>query len=375
MLSVGDYIEPFEVEVLLGRGAMATVWGVRRRDTGGRYALKVLAAGGERLRERLAREARALLSMRHPSVVSLTDLVDVRGHPALVMERVDGLTLEQLLAREVLDYAVVDRLFGQVLDGVEVAHDRGLVHRDIKPSNVLVAVVDGLRLAKVSDFGLVKALRPPPGEGALTQAFEALGTPGYVAPEQLLHAAGADTRADVFSLGCLLYRMVAGRAPFPGELNASIVASSRGEYPPLAHVVADVPPAYAEAVDVCLRPDREDRPPSVSALRALVQRGPVARRSTPSGGLDAGPEALSLGGLASAIDAVDAPTSQRPGERDPGYDPRVRRGQSTVEYMLTISVISIAIAAVILALGSAMQASAKSLGASMATSLTTDGVQ
>ncbi|MBM4366221.1 MAG: serine/threonine protein kinase [Deltaproteobacteria bacterium] len=300
MLAPGEIVGPFAVESLLGRGATATVWAVRRRDSGGVYALKVLSTALPRGVERLRREAQALLSMRHPHVVSVIDVVEVRGHPALVMEHVQGPSLDRLLAREALDWLMIDRLYAQVLDGVEAAHALGLVHRDLKPSNVLIAEAGGLRVAKVSDFGLVKALHSAPGTDPLTQAFEALGTPGYIAPEQMIDAKSVDQRADIFSLGCILYRMAAGQGAFPGDLRGAVVASSRGEYTPLEAAAPGVPGSYATAVRACLSPEREQRPPSVAALRAMLSLAggvPPAAAPHPS----AEPETLSLGGLVAAL--------------------------------------------------------------------------
>ncbi len=302
MLAPGEIVGPFAVESLLGRGASATVWAVRRRDSGGVYALKVLSAALPRGVERLRREALVLFSMRHPNVVSVTDVVEVHGHPALVMERVQGPSLDRLLAREAFDWLMIDRLFAHVLDGVEAAHARGLVHRDLKPSNVLVAETSGLRVAKVSDFGLVKALDSALGPNSLTQAFEALGTPGYIAPEQMIDAKSVDQRADIFSLGCILYRMAAGQSAFPRDLRGAVVASSRGEYTPLEEVAPGAPAAYATAVRACLSPDREQRPRAVSSLRRMLSLSHGSPVPVPP---SAEPEALSLGGLAAALSDAD----------------------------------------------------------------------
>ncbi|MBM4392259.1 MAG: serine/threonine protein kinase [Deltaproteobacteria bacterium] len=304
MLAPGEIVGPFAVESLLGRGAAATVWAVRRRDGGGVYALKVLSTALPTGAARLRLEAQELLSMRHPNVVSVTDVVEVNGHLALVMERVHGPSLDRLLAREVLDWLMIDRLFAQVLDGVEAAHARALVHRDLKPSNVLVAESGGLRVAKVSDFGLVKALHAALGPLSLTQPFEALGTPGYVAPEQMIDATSVDQRADIFSLGCILYRMAAGRTAFPGDLRGAVVASLRGEYKPLEQAAPGAPATYAAAVRACLSPGRDQRPPTVAALRAMLSLpggAPAVASPPPS----AEPETLGLGDIAAALGGDD----------------------------------------------------------------------
>ncbi|MEI7813922.1 MAG: protein kinase [Coriobacteriia bacterium] len=213
MVGVADRIGPYELRGELGRGAMAVVW--RAWDTSLRreVALKeahiphgTSLATATELSDRFVREARAVASLSHPNIVTLyaADVYD--GRPVIAMELIEGDTLADLLARGRLPVHAALGILEQLLDAVGYAHSKGVVHRDIKPENVFVTP-DGR--VKLTDFGIAHV-----GSGtALTQAGTVMGTPGYMAPEQVTGSA-VDGRADIFSTGVLAYEMLTGSNPF-----------------------------------------------------------------------------------------------------------------------------------------------------------------
>ena len=208
-----------EILELLGRGGMGAVYKARQRDLGRLVALKILRPGLDAtpgFSERFAREARALAGLNHPGIVTLYEFGRTpAGRYFILMEFVDGVNLRGLLAagrvapREAL--AIVPPL----CDALQYAHDRGLVHRDIKPENILV---DRLGRVKIADFGIARLAS---AEGAAPHAAtetEVAGTPAYMAPEQKERPDAVDHRADLYALGVVLYQMLTGELPSPGQL-------------------------------------------------------------------------------------------------------------------------------------------------------------
>ena len=201
----------------------------------------------------------ALPIFRHPNVVAVTDVLDVRGHAALVLEYIEGVTLQGYL-RERGPLPVDDALalFAQLLAGVGAAHAAGVLHRDLKPVNVMLTPGPTGVMVKVADFGLAKVVVGESQAGDTVQGL-VMGTPGYMAPEQVGDAGGADARADVFALGVILYEMLAGASPFEhDDIGATLRATVAGKHVPLAEA-CPVPEAVAQAVERCLSVDRAGR--------------------------------------------------------------------------------------------------------------------
>ncbi len=269
LLNVGDEVERYTVEGFLGRGAMAEVYRVRHRTLKTTHALKVLMLASARIRERLIQEGQVQAQIRHPNVLSVTDVLDVQGAPGLLMELVEGPTLEEWLHQERPSLPQAEAMFRGVLAGVGEAHALGLVHRDLKPANVLVARTARGPVPKVADFGLAKVLAEAEGGGMhRTRSGSALGTPAYMAPEQIRDAKRVDHRADIFSLGCILYEVCVGRRPFDGEDLLSVfnqVAS--GRYEPAPHLPERIQRAIAGALLV----EREARIPSCDVFEAVLE--------------------------------------------------------------------------------------------------------
>jgi len=235
-----------------------------------RFALKVLAKGfaesDPSAVERFVREARAAAQIKHPGVVKVFDAAsDAQTEELfLAMELLEGEELTALLDRGHTSAAEVIRLVVEVLGILAAVHERGIVHRDVKPSNVFIArTPDGRRTVKLLDFGVA---RHTDQSKAMTIEGSVLGTPWYMSPEQ---AAGkpVGVGADIWSVGAMLFHLLAGRPPFDGP-NANVVISMilTQEAPSLRAVRADLPASVVQAVDRALRRDVAQRWPSAEAM-------------------------------------------------------------------------------------------------------------
>lgn len=270
MLRPGVAVDRYVVDVEIGRGGMAVVYRVHHRTLGSTHALKVLYLPSPALNERVVQEGRIQASLRHVNVVAVTDVVDVDGAPGLIMDYVHGDNLEVWLEKAERPLEESLAVFRQVVAGVRAAHDRGLVHRDLKPANVLMSEVDGRWTPMITDFGLAKAIRGAVGENA-TRSNMSMGTPSYMAPEQIRNARAVDQRADIFSLGALLYRMLVGRQPFLGDDVLEIMlATSEGSFTPPEHARPGLPEHVARAISACLAPDPRHRLESCERLLAAL---------------------------------------------------------------------------------------------------------
>ena len=273
----GQSIGRFRVERLLGEGGIAQVFQVRHRQLGTLHALKLLTVNSSALADRLLQEGRIQANIRHPNLVGVTDVVEHGGQIGLVMEYVEGFSLDDCLAEGRMDLNEVIDLFGQVLAGVGTAHAAGVLHRDLKPGNILLTTKDEQVIAKVADFGIAKMTHV---EGR-TVGGTTMGTPGYMAPEQISDAKTVDARADIFALGTILYEMVSGRRAFLGSnMLDTLNRTAEGRYTPLRQLVPDCPAELATAVDRALRTDPDQRFPDCEAfLRALELRPDTITRS------------------------------------------------------------------------------------------------
>jgi len=223
-----------EIIELIGRGGMGAVYKARQKELDRIVALKILPPGigdDAAFAERFAREAKALARLNHPGIVTIHDFGRAEGLYFFVMEFVDGVNLRQLLTSARVSPREALAIVPQICDALQFAHDQGIVHRDIKPENILL---DRRGRVKVADFGLAKlvesnapltpSLSPSdgervagrPGEGktsAFTNAGKVMGTPAYMAPEQVEHPADVDHRADIYALGVVFYQMLTGELP------------------------------------------------------------------------------------------------------------------------------------------------------------------
>lgn len=259
----------FKLDRFLGEGGMGSVWAAHHIVTGKLVALKILKGGGDEHRRRFVQEARVAAAIRHPNVVDIHDVIELHdGRPALVMDLLEGEPLSSALARDTsMDPIALARIMLPVLSGVGAAHAVGIVHRDLKPENVFLCNTgSGQITVKVLDFGIAKltalssAIRHT---AALTQTGSVLGTPMYMAPEQVFGEKGIDHRADIWSLGVVMYECLTGSCPVEGDNVGQIFKSiSQRTFPTLRERMPNLAPGIAELVDAMLAVRPEDRPDS-----------------------------------------------------------------------------------------------------------------
>jgi tetratricopeptide (TPR) repeat protein/predicted Ser/Thr protein kinase len=265
------HIPGYEVEAVLGRGGMGVVFRARHLRLNRVVALKMALAeayAGPRKRERFQREAEAVAGLRHPNIVQLYDVGDSDGRPYFTMEYVEGGSLAQKLASTPQSARAAAALLAILAEAVEAAHQGGVVHRDLKPANVLLAA-DGT--PKISDFGLARRLDGPAG---LTRSGTALGTPSYMAPEQVGgHSSAVGPAVDVYALGAILYELLTGRPPFRGTsvLETMEYVSTTEPVPP-SRLVPLVPRDLETITLKCLQKEPARRYGSARALAEDLRR-------------------------------------------------------------------------------------------------------
>ncbi|MGH9901775.1 MAG: protein kinase domain-containing protein, partial [Pyrinomonadaceae bacterium] len=343
----------YEIISHLGTGGMGEVYRAEDSQLGRPVALKLLTehftSEDNRLR-RFGQEARSISSLNHPNIITIYEVGEAEGAHFIATEFVDGETLRQRLARshpelhEALDVAV------QIAGALVAAHQAGVIHRDIKPENIMVRR-DGY--IKVLDFGLAKLTEPEaagpeaPTRGMVNTApGVVMGTARYMSPEQA-RGREVDARTDVWSLGVVLYEMVAGRPPFDGETHGDIISLIlQREAPPVARYAPEIPPELGRIITKALRKDRDERYQTVKDmaldLKSLKQElefdaklrgsGVFAARATQSGATRTGGAMLSAtvseqNGLTGAVNQAHS--------TGPSYSAARDRGVSSAEYIVT----------------------------------------
>ena len=261
---------------------MGAVWAATHTVTGKAVALKFLLGAGDdpAMRERLLREARAVCAVMHPNVVPVHDVLELEGGaPALVMDILTGESLSAKLVRVgTLPQDEVVRIAIDVLSALEAAHARGIIHRDLKPDNIFLARTPGSKVddIKVLDFGIAKVTTLNEGdaqEAALTRTDAMVGTPYYMAPEQVYGEKDIDPRSDLWSIGIVLYECLAGVRPTEGTNMGQIFKLvTVGPFPSLADKAPHVSASLAKLVGWCLERSRDNRPKSATELREALER-------------------------------------------------------------------------------------------------------
>jgi eukaryotic-like serine/threonine-protein kinase len=257
----------YRVGTPLGAGGMGEVWAARDLVLDRPVAVKVLGgalAGDGRAAERLRREARAAGRLDHPNIARVLDLGEQDGRPYLVMELLEGESLAARIDRAgPMAPAAAARVVAAVADALQAAHSAGVVHRDVKPGNVFLTSGGEV---KVLDFGIASAA----GEAGLTTG-DLLGTPAYLAPERAL-GRPATPAADLYSLGVVLYELLAGRRPFEGGSDIELAMAHVNARPaPLGLVAPSAPPTLVAACEHALAKDPAARPPSAAAFARLLR--------------------------------------------------------------------------------------------------------
>ena len=262
----------YEIHKRIGRGGMADVFSARDLLLDRQVAVKVLFpefATDANFVERFRREAQSAASLSHPNIVNVYDWGKYEGTYFIVMEEVQGRTLAEILSTNgQLTSKQAAEIASEVAAALGFAHDNHVAHRDIKPANILIGTNGQV---KVADFGIARALNAPT-EANLTQVGSVMGTATYFSPEQA-QGAQPDPRSDLYSLGIVMYEMVAGKPPFTGENPVSIAYKQVHDSPqPLVQIVADVPRSFEAIVAKLLAKDPKLRYPSGTALRDDLRR-------------------------------------------------------------------------------------------------------
>ncbi len=287
-LTPGARIGPYTITSRLGAGGMGEVYRARVTKLERDVAIKVLRADVAGDRERLARfsrEARVLAALNHPNIAHVIGLEDAADAPALVMELVEGLTLDDRIAADAVPLDEAIGIAGQIADALEAAHDRGIIHRDLKPANVMIRP-DGL--VKVLDFGLAKALDPTDPQGiadqansptitspAMTMRGVILGTAAYMAPEQA-KGRPVDRRADIWACGCVLYEMLTARRAFEGEDTTETIAAVVSKDPDWTALPPSTPTSIRRLLQRMLVKNPKQRIDSAAVLRLELAEAAAA---------------------------------------------------------------------------------------------------
>jgi serine/threonine protein kinase len=261
----------FRILKILGHGGMGVVFQGEDPRLGRKVAIKAMLphlAGSKSSQERFLREARAAAALEHDHIVPILQVGEDRGAPFIVMPFLQGEPLDERLKREKLvSVAEVLRIGWEAAEGLAAAHQRGLIHRDIKPANIWLE--GDKRRVKILDFGLARATSDSTG---LTQTGAIVGTPQYMAPEQAAGKKDLDHRCDLFSLGCVLYRLSTGQVPFKGDDTLAILSALALDEPrPPSALRQDVPESLSDLVMQLLAKKPQERPESAQAVVEAIQ--------------------------------------------------------------------------------------------------------
>ncbi|KIG18888.1 Adenylate cyclase [Enhygromyxa salina] len=311
-VKIGDvFAERYEIQQLLGRGGMGSVFRVHDREVAEVVALKLLdgSIASPEAVERFRREVRLARRVTHRNAARTYDLGEHESWRFLTMEYVDGESLRTFLGRQQLSCARAVGFAQQIAEGLAAAHEAGVIHRDLKPANVLVERTGRIVL---TDFGIARAMQ---GNDATLQTGGLLGTPAYMAPEQV-SGERVGERADLYALGLILHEMLTGRLPFTGGSPMAIALARLHQ--PLPDFAADpkIPPPLVNVLTRCLAREIGDRIESASALAELL--GGVCSEVGPDDrtlGMPAARDSSRAGGSAQALAMSVAVTSAMPGSR------------------------------------------------------------
>jgi serine/threonine protein kinase len=335
---------PYRVLRILGHGGMGVVYQAEDPQLKRLVALKVMLpalAASESSRQRFLLEARSAAAIEHDHIVAIYQVGEDRGVPFLAMPFLRGESLQDRLQREgKVPLAEVLRIGRETAEGLAAAHARGLMHRDIKPANIWLE--EGRGRVKIVDFGLARAVG---GEAGLTQSGMIVGTPQYMAPEQT-GGQPIDCRCDLFSLGCVLYRLSTGELPFQGPTVLAVLAALATVQPkPLTELNPDLPPAFVALVMQLLAKNPVDRPASAQAVAEALADLEREHGITLAGSGPVPPVRRSEGAMASDP-TLAAPPPRRAGgssatmpERTPSAVPPPKRRRGVLAAVCVLAVL------------------------------------
>ena len=278
-----EKVGPYRLEHRLGSGGMGAVWRARDERLRRAVALKRIlpaSADAPKLRERLRREARAVARLNHPAIVQVYDIIETQESDWIVMELVEGQTLQEILRQEgPLDAQRVLRLGRDIAEGLAEAHAQGFIHRDLKAPNVMVTPSGR---AKILDFGIAKQIQPEAQETTLSTPGTLVGTSYAMSPEQAM-GLPLDPRSDLFSLGSLLYEMVAGFAPFRADtVQATLARVCSLRQGSVASIRHDVPLGFSDLIDFLLQKEPAHRPRSAAEVATALDQIAVEQATFPA---------------------------------------------------------------------------------------------
>ena len=253
---VGRQLGPYKLEEQLGRGGMATVYRAFQTTVKRYVAVKVMSPDIARdpgFVERFAREAELIASLQHPHILPVIDYGEADGTHYIVMRYIEGGSLDDRMRRRPLTLQESARLLEQISAALDYAHKRGVIHRDFKPNNVLL---DGEENTYLTDFGIARLMD---SSSHLTITGTIMGTPAYMSPEQGTGRT-VDARADLYSLGVVVYEMVTGRLPFSADTPASLIFQHAFQPPtPPQTYKPDIAPSVVAVIDRALAKNPDDR--------------------------------------------------------------------------------------------------------------------
>ena len=281
----GQTLLHYHISEKIGEGGMGHVYRAEDSNLSRQVAIKVLPAEFADDAERLARferEAKLLAALSHPNIASILGLEQVDGKPLLVLEFVEGRTLEDRLKKGRIPVDETLEICRQIAEGLEAAHEKGIIHRDLKPANVKVTPAGR---AKILDFGLARLLRDHAaiaGASHSTQAVDdttlpgaVLGTTVYMSPEQA-RGKPVDRRTDIWAFGCILYECLTGRRPFEGKTAMETLSLVIGREPDWRLLPETTPPAVRSLIQRCLQKDPKERLHDISDARIEIHDAAAA---------------------------------------------------------------------------------------------------
>jgi serine/threonine protein kinase len=277
----GYYIDEYKILNRIGQGRMAGVYEAVS-SAGRRVAIKVLPpskARNPQLLARFEREARMALKLDHPNVVRTFDVGEYNGLHYMVMECLEGETFDEVISRKKrLPVAEAVRIVYEALLGLQHIHERGMIHRDMKPANLMLAPTAGAEFrVRILDIGLGRTLFDDSAEAEkqetqITQEGVLLGTPDYLAPEQARDARSVDIRADIYSLGCVLYHALAGQPPFPdANMLSQVIRHATEPVQPLREFNAEAPDGLQQVLNFMMAKDANQRYPTPERAAKALQ--------------------------------------------------------------------------------------------------------